>query len=93
MDDEDDAETVSELKELFTQSFPEASCLRCGNGDFYILPASRQTFLMGEPTMTPKRLGGVTLACTRCGYVEQHLSAQLRHASRPISTTKPAGPA
>ena len=83
-------DTVSELAELFKESFPNAHCLRCGNADFYILPASRQAFMMGEPTLAPKLLEVVTLACTQCGYVEQHLSAQLREARRPIETEKPA---
>ena len=84
-------DTVSELAELFKESFPDAHCLRCGNADFYILPASRQAFMMGEPGSAPRLLEVVTLACTRCGYVEQHLSAQLRAAERPIEDAKPAG--
>jgi predicted nucleic-acid-binding Zn-ribbon protein len=82
-------ETVSELAELFKQSFPDARCLRCGSEDFYVLPSARQAFLMGEPEPVAKWLGVVTLACARCGYVEQHLSAQLRKAIRPIENVKP----
>ncbi len=83
---------IDELAELFKESFPDVRCLRCGNGDFYILPAARQTFMMGEPAPAPKLLGVVTLACTRCGYIEQHLSDQLREASKPIEIANLAPP-
>lgn len=89
MSEEPGGETVSELGALFKESFPDARCLRCGSEDFYILPSARQAFIMGEPDPAPKWLGVVTLACARCGYVEQHLSAQLRQAVRPIEYVKP----
>jgi hypothetical protein len=55
----DQAGEVTGLAELFKESFPDVRCLRCGHGDFYILPASRQTFMMGDPAnrcaMRPSR--------------------------------------
>jgi Zn ribbon nucleic-acid-binding protein len=80
---------IDELAELFKESFPNVHCLRCGHGDFYILPAARQTFMMSEPALSPKLLPVITLACTRCGHIEQHLSDQLRDAAKPIDFEKP----
>ncbi len=80
---------VDELAELFKESFPDIRCLRCGHSDFYILPATRQTFMMGEHALSPKLLPVITLACTRCGRIEQHLSDQLRDAAKPIEFEKP----
>ena len=88
MTERSDAGDVESLAELFKQSFPDVRCLRCGHGDFYILPASRQTFMMGEPALRPTLLPVVTLACTRCGHIEQHLSEQLRNAPKPIDVEK-----
>jgi predicted nucleic-acid-binding Zn-ribbon protein len=80
---------VDDLAELFRESFPDVHCLRCGHGEFYILPAIRQTFLMGE-SPAPRLLPVITLACTRCGHIEQHLSDRLREASKPIGFEKSA---
>ena len=79
---------VGGLAELFKESFPDIHCLRCGHGDFYILPSSRQTFMMGEAALSPTLLPVITLACTRCGHIEQHLSDPLREASKPIEIEK-----
>ena len=81
---------IDELAELFKESLPDVRCLRCGHGDFYILPAARQTFMMGDPALSPALLPVITLACTRCGHIEQHLSEQLRKASKPIEVEKPS---
>ena len=87
-----DAGDVNDLAELFKKSFPDVRCLRCGHGDFFILPASRQTFMMGEPALRPKLLPVITLACTRCGHIEQHLSEPLQDAAKPIEIEKSATP-
>jgi len=50
------AEKVDDLAELFKESFPDIHCLRCGYSSFYILPATRQTFMMGDPALAPKLL-------------------------------------
>jgi hypothetical protein len=74
---------VDRLGELFRKSFPDVGCLRCGNEEFFILPATREGFwtqLASRPTF----LQVVTLACTRCGYIERHLTEQLERASKPI---------
>ncbi len=84
----EDAQTDA-LAELFKQSFTEHHCLRCGHGEFYILPSERQTFLMGQATPQPRLLPVMTLACTRCGYIEQHLSEPLRSAAKPIDFELP----
>ena len=84
------SEKVDDLAELFKESFPDIHCLRCGYNSFYILPATRQTFMMGDPALAPKLLPVITLACTRCGHIEQHLTETLRGRSRPIPIEKAA---
>lgn len=59
-----------EYIELVHACFPEIKCLRCGEDDFLILPN----------VSGPSDLGSVTLACNRCGYLEQHLLSRLRKA-------------
>ena len=92
MSEEDSAEFVDGLAELFKQSFPDVHCLRCGYGDFYILPSERQTFIMGDKEARPTYLPVITLACIRCGHIEQHLSGPLRDASKPIEIGKSGAP-
>jgi len=90
--EEVNAEFVDGLAELFRQSFPDVRCLRCGYADFYILPSERQTFIMGEKEARPTYLPVITLACIRCGHLEQHLSDPLRDAAKPIEIEKPGAP-
>ena len=87
MDEPSSNSRVDALAELFKESFPDVHCLRCGHSEFYILPAVRQTFMMGE-SPSPRLLPVITLACTRCGHIEQHLSETLRSASKPINVEK-----
>ncbi len=81
---------VDSLAKLFRESFPDVRCLRCGHTEFFILPAVRQSFMMGDPALKPTLLPVVTLACTRCGHIEQHLSERLEDASKPIEIEKAA---
>ncbi len=81
---------VDGLAKLFKESFPDVRCLRCGHTEFFILPAVRQSFMMGDPALKPTLLPVVTLACTRCGHIEQHLSKRLEDASKPIDIEKAA---
>jgi predicted nucleic-acid-binding Zn-ribbon protein len=82
---------VDRLGKLFRQSFPNVGCLRCGNGEFYILPATREGFYTSLASR-PEFLPVVTLACTRCGHIERHLTESLEQASKPIEITKSAAP-
>ena len=91
MSDEPDTGNVDYLGKLFRKSFPDVGCLRCGHDEFFILPATREEFwtqLASRPTF----LQVVTLACTRCGHIERHLTEQLEKASKPIEITKSAAP-
>jgi predicted nucleic-acid-binding Zn-ribbon protein len=80
------------LADLVNESFPELSCLRCGNAQFYLTddPAFARLEevrrLLGLPTDSDQDSPGpvATLACTRCGYVEQHLTDALRKANKPL---------
>ncbi|MGD1038363.1 MAG: hypothetical protein ABR878_14535 [Roseiarcus sp.] len=92
MSEEASAEDVDDLVGLFKKSFPDIHCLRCGYQSFYILPATRQTFMMGDPALSPTLLPVITLACRRCGHIEQHLSEQLSDKPIPIEIEKSAEP-
>jgi hypothetical protein len=58
--------------DIVLKSFPDVACLRCGNREFGVMPN-----LSG-----PSGIGVVTLACNRCGHLEQHLIGTLRQAIR-----------
>ena len=79
------------LADLVNASFPELRCLRCGNDQFYVTddPAAagvkEARRLLGLPEESENSLGPVvTLACRRCGHVEQHLTDLLQNAPKPI---------
>ncbi len=44
MDDVRDAGGTGHSGQVFRCSFPDVGCLRCGDGEFYILPATREGF-------------------------------------------------
>ncbi len=83
---------IDDLVKLFKESFPDVHCLRCGHDGFYILPAIQQAFLVADPAISTTLLPVITLACTRCGHIEQHLSQALRGARKPIEIEKTAAP-
>jgi predicted nucleic-acid-binding Zn-ribbon protein len=89
--DQADVGDVEHLGKLFRKSFPDVGCLRCGNDEFFILPATREEF-WPQSASRPTFLQVTTLACTRCGYIEQHLTEQLEKASKPIEITKSSTP-
>jgi predicted nucleic-acid-binding Zn-ribbon protein len=60
--------------------------LRCGNEEFYLLPATREGFWT-ELASRPHFLQVTALACTRCGYIERHLTDTLEKAEKPIPIT------
>jgi len=79
------------LAELVNTSFPELRCLRCGNDQFYVTddPSAASLkevrLLLGMPTVSDDPLGPiVTLACRRCGHIEQHLTDLLQQAKKPL---------
>ena len=74
------------LGELFHKFFPNVGCLRCGNEDFYILPATREGFqLDANVALDPPFFRGHIGIPTRCGHIERHLTEQLRKTpTKPI---------
>ncbi len=76
-----------ELAGLMKASFPEISCLRCGFDRFYVLPDAPAPRLADGP-LTDSRHPVLSLACVRCGHIEQHLTGVLRSASKPIAETR-----
>jgi ribosomal protein L37E len=65
-----------EYIQLVRACFPEIQCLRCGDDEFLIFPNITGPSGLNSNT----NLGAVTLACSRCGHLEQHLLGRLRTA-------------
>jgi ribosomal protein L37E len=82
---------LDDLVKLFKRSFPDIRCLRCGYQSFNVLPATRQTFRTDDLASAPQSLPVITLACARCGHIEQHLSDRLGDSPIQIETEKTAG--
>lgn len=88
-----------EAIELIRQSFPDIRCLRCGFDEFYVdtdvdalgtgKPGGKSILRLhnlikeGEPTLAA-RFPVVTLACTRCGHIENHITSILMEAEKPL---------
>ena len=89
MNDTSVAGDMGHLGELFRTCFPKVGCLRCGNEEFYLLPATREGFWT-QLASRPHFLPVVTLACTRCGHIERHLAETLENAEKPIPITEVA---
>ena len=68
----------NEHVDLVSKSFPEIRCIRCGYEDFYIMPN----------VAGPSGLAVVTLACKRCGHLDQHLISVLRESPKPVPGSK-----
>ena len=71
-----------ELAGLVKASFPDLTCLRCGNDRFYLLTDPDRP---GMPADGGRPVAVLTLACTRCGFLENHLAEALRHSAKPIA--------
>ena len=91
MSDTAEPKAGDQLADLVNTSFPDLHCLRCGNDQFYVTddPATASLkevrLLLGMPTVSDNPLGPVvTLACRRCGYIEQHLTDLLQEAEKPL---------
>ena len=63
-------------KELLQRAFPDIQCLRCGSDEFALLPRS-----LSYGTFLPV----VTMACVKCGHLEQHLLKMMNETTLPIS--------
>jgi predicted nucleic-acid-binding Zn-ribbon protein len=63
-----------ELTTLIDTAFPNMLCVRCSHSEFYLMP-SQPTGPMPET---------VSVACRRCGFIEQHLVGLLQQANKPI---------
>jgi predicted nucleic-acid-binding Zn-ribbon protein len=91
MTDTLDTSAADRLAELVKKSFPDLRCLRCRNDKFYVTddPATANLrevrTLLGMPAVSGEPFGPVvTLACRRCGYIEQHLTDLLLEAPQPV---------
>ena len=58
-------------------AFPDHSCGKCGNKNFYSFEPPSQQLPDGELTYTP--LPVMKLVCDRCGMVEEHFTGILKH--------------
>jgi predicted nucleic-acid-binding Zn-ribbon protein len=93
MSDLTDDSSFQELKGLVNASFPELRCLRCGNEQFY-LTSDIDALGTGQPN-SYSRISlhtllrdpdnpVITLACTRCGFIEHHMTGVMKSAEKPI---------
>jgi predicted nucleic-acid-binding Zn-ribbon protein len=89
LNDEGLSGQLEELDKLFKESFPDIRCLRCENDEFYILPSSRQPIVSPDGVAATTTIPVMTVACTRCGHIEQHLIPTLRDAAKPIELNGP----
>ncbi len=78
---------LEDLEKLFKESFPDVRCLRCDNDEFYILPSARQVIALPDGPPAEAIIPVMTVACTRCGHIEQHLIRTLQEAAKPIELT------
>jgi len=94
MDEKTNApDEFDELAGLMKASFPDIRCLRCGHDKFYLFPEASNSIgadpravhnWLAEGPLTDKDYPVTTLACVRCGHIEQHLTGLLRRAEKPI---------
>jgi ribosomal protein L37E len=91
MTDTTDPAKTDDVVKLVVASFPHLRCLRCGHDQFYVTDdpsaASMKEVrsLLGMPIASDDPVGAViTLACRRCGHVEQHLTDLLKQANKPV---------
>jgi ribosomal protein L37E len=92
VNDEASTPKLDDLVNRFKASFPDIRCLRCGYQSFVVFPATQQQFLVNDLARAPKLLPMVTMACARCGHIEQHLSENLGTTPIPIELAKPTEP-
>ncbi len=84
-------EYFEELRGLVKASFPDIRCLRCGHDELYLisndlsgLPGYISAQILESP-ITNRRHPFLTLACTRCGHVENFLTGIMERAEKPIN--------
>jgi predicted nucleic-acid-binding Zn-ribbon protein len=96
-DTKDTGGSCGELAELVDASFPNLKCLRCGYEKFFLasdvhalaakggqnkLSVLALQSMLADPVHAQSPV--VTLACQRCGHIEQHLTGMLTKAAKPI---------
>jgi predicted nucleic-acid-binding Zn-ribbon protein len=94
MGDDGSAE-FEELKRLVDEAFPNLRCLRCGNESFLLASdvdalgtgrPDRSSVLKLQAQLESPRTPVLTLACTRCGFIEHHVVGALARAPKPIES-------
>jgi hypothetical protein len=58
-------------------AFPGHKCAKCGNAKFFILDPPSQPLASGPLTYAAWPV--TKLACSRCGFVEEHLTGVLKN--------------
>jgi hypothetical protein len=82
-DPESDAE-FNKLADLVKSSFPDLKCLRCGNERFFLVTEPEKIRTLADLGNARSEASTATLACTRCGFLENHLAEPLRRSGKPI---------
>ncbi len=95
MGDDDGSAAFEELKRLVDEAFPDLRCLRCGNESFLLASdvdalgtgkPDRGSVLKLQAVLANPHTPVLTLACTRCGFIEHHIVGAMARASKPIET-------
>jgi len=80
---------------LLSEAFPDLRCLRCGHDEFLATTdvnaltdhsgkGSSVLALHNSLAAPDQKSLVVTVACRRCGHIEQHMTGPLARAKRPI---------
>jgi predicted nucleic-acid-binding Zn-ribbon protein len=90
--------------ELIRKRLPEIRCLRCGHDEFFVdthanalstgrpnsySPLRLHNMINGSKPTLAAAIPVITLACSRCGNIESHLTGVLLDSEEPIPTLEP----
>ena len=82
---------VEQVAGLVKASFQDIKCLRCGHDELYVisdelsgLPGHVSAQLL-DSVITNRLHPFLSLACARCGHVENFLTGVMERAAKPIT--------
>ena len=73
---ETDEDVLDTVKNWLLEAFPDRICPKCGHSKFFILDPTGQALNPGPLTFDAWPI--TKIACSRCGFMEEHLTGVLR---------------